>query len=195
MNFNQHFETGWRKTVEFLGPIVLLTLVQVVVTFATIGFLGPVTMAGYMKSLMKALRQGRVPEVGDLFSEMSLFIQLTACALVIGLATFIGFIFLVLPGIAIILAVLFGFLYTIPLMIDSGLPILEAVKKSWNLSIEKPITDQVIVSVIFVAITCIGSSIPLVFLFSQPMATFFILSVYEQRLIESRKIIEEQSAP
>ena len=67
MDFKVHLETAWQNTLQFIVPVILLTLVQVVVSVFTLGILLPVTMAGYMQSLLLALRDGREPKVGDLF--------------------------------------------------------------------------------------------------------------------------------
>lgn len=73
MDFKRHFEEGWQNTLKYIGPVILLTFVQLVVTLISLGILGPVTAAGYIKSLLLAAREGREPDVKDLFSEMSLF--------------------------------------------------------------------------------------------------------------------------
>ncbi len=182
MDFNKHFETGWRKTLELIGPVVLVTLVQVTVTIFSLGILGPVTMAGYMKSLLKTLREDRIPEVGDLFSEMSLFLPLTLYGLAVILVSFIGFALLILPGIAVVLTVSYASFYLLPLMIDTRLPLLEALKKSWEIATIKPISDQIIIFIIVLAIMSLGGSIPLVILVCQPVATFVLLSVYKERM-------------
>ena len=48
MNMTTHLETAWRNTLAFLGPILLLTVVQIAVVLLSLGILAPVTTAGYI---------------------------------------------------------------------------------------------------------------------------------------------------
>ena len=97
MDFKKHFEAAWMNTLKFIGPVLLLTLVQVIVIVLSLGILAPVTTAGYMQSLLQAQREGRPPELRDLFSRMSLFLPLFAFFLLVLIVTMIGFKY---PGAA-----------------------------------------------------------------------------------------------
>ena len=182
MDFKQHFETAWQSTLRFIGPVLLLTLAQVIVVLFSIGILAPVTTAGYMQSLLRALREGRPPEIRDLFSHMSLFIPLFGFSVLVMIAMGIGFMFLVAPGLAVALFVIFATMYMIPLMTDRGRGIMDAMKESWEMSTREPITDQIVISLAYLVIMSLGYSVPIAILFTQPFAMFFLLSVYEERL-------------
>ena len=182
MDFKRHFETAWQNTLKFVGPVLLLTLVQVIVILFSLGIMAPVTMAGYMQSLLRALREGRPPEIRDLFSHMSLFMPLSGFYALVALATMIGFMILVLPGLAFALFVLFATMYMIPLMTDKDRGLMEAVKESWEMAMREPLTDQIVVSIIYLVLMSLGGSIPFAILIIQPFAMFFLLSVYEERL-------------
>ncbi len=91
MDFKEHLKTAWESTLGFIVPVILLTLVQMVVVTISFGILAPVTTAGYIQSLLLALREGREPKIGDLFSEMRLFFPLLAFGILAALATFFGF--------------------------------------------------------------------------------------------------------
>lgn len=182
MDFRKHFERAWQSTLTFIGPVLLLTLVQVIVVIFSLGILAPVTTAGYMQSLLLALREGRPPEIRDLFSQMSLFIPLFGFFLLVMIATGIGFMFLVLPGLAIALFIVFATMYMIPLMTDKDKGIMNALKESWEMATREPITDQVVISVAYLAIMALGGTVPFAVLIAQPFAMFLLLSVYEERL-------------
>jgi len=182
MNFSNHLETAWRSTLAFIGPLLLLTVVQILVVLLSLGILAPVTTAGYMQSLLRALREGRTPEVRDLFSTMSLFLPLLGFFLLVTIATMIGFMFLVLPGFMVALCIIFASMYMIPLMTDRGMGIIDALKSSWAMATRAPVTDQFVVSLIYLIVIAVGTSIPFAILVAQPFATLFILSVYRQRL-------------
>ena len=183
MDFRKHFETAWQSTLQFIGPVLLLTVVQVVVVVISLGILAPVTSAGYIQSLLRALREGRPPEIRDLFSQMSLFLPLFGFFVLVMICTGLGYMFLVLPGLAVALFVIFATMYMIPLMTDRKLGIMEALRESWDMATREPITDQIVISVAWLIIISIGGSIPFAILVAQPFAMFLVLSVYEERLL------------
>jgi uncharacterized membrane protein len=197
MDFKKHFETAWQSTLRFLGSVLLLTLAQVVVSIFSLGILIPVTTAGYMHSLLRALREGRPPEIRDLFSRMSLFIPLFGFFVLFMIATAIGFMVMVLPGLAVTGFIIFATMYMIPLMTDQDRGIMDAIKESWEMAMREPITDQIGISLAYMIIMSLGCSIPLAILFAQPFAMFLLLSVYEERLHgkSSRSIEQPIVAP
>lgn len=195
MDFKKHFETGWQNTLQFIGPVLLLTFVQLIVIIISFGILAPVTTAGYFKSLLLAAREGRTPDIKDLFSEMSLFLPLLGFSIVIVIAIGIGFMFLIVPGFIVSLFVIFASLYLIPLMVDQKLGLIDALKGSWEMAIREPIADQAIITIVYVAILSIGGSIPFAIIVAQPLATFIVLSVYQERVSGSAGMKMAQSTP
>jgi uncharacterized membrane protein len=182
MDFKGHLETAWNTTLQFIVPVILLTLVQMIVIIFSFGIMAPVTTAGYMQSLLLALREGREPKIGDLFTEMRLFLPLFLFGLLAIIATFVGFAMLILPGFLVVGFLVFSTMYMIPLMSDRRMDLMDALKESWNMATKAPLSDQIIVMVLYLVIISLGSSIPVAVLFAQPLATFFVLSVYEERL-------------
>ncbi len=181
MDFKKLFETTWQTTLSFIGPMILLTLVYTIVIVFSFGIMAPVATAGYMRSLLRVLREGRSPELKDIFSEMSLFLPLSLFFLMALIATSIGFMFLVLPGFLVIGFLAFAALYMIPLMLDRGLGLFDALQESWDMAVRDPLMDQIIVVVVYLAITALGGSVPFGVLITQPFATLFILRAYEKR--------------
>jgi len=192
MDFKRHLETAWQNTLNFLGPVLLLTLAQLLVIFFSLGILAPISMAGYMRSLLRAQREYRPPEIRDLFSEMSLFVPLFIFSVVVMLATWIGFLILVIPGLIVASFILFATMYMLPLMIDQNQGIIAAIKESWAIAIREPITDQIVISLIYLLFMSLGCSIPLALLVTQPFVVFFLLSVYEERLRSRHSLPFEQ---
>ncbi len=70
MDFKNIIEKSWKNTLSFIGPLLLITFAQLLVIILSLGILAPVTTAGYIQSLLRAEREGRQPEVGDLFSKL-----------------------------------------------------------------------------------------------------------------------------
>jgi len=181
MDFKKHIETAWRLTIRFIAPLIIMTLLLSVVGFLTLGILGPVTLAGYFQSILLMVREGREPKVQDLFSEMRLFFPLLAFGIVVVLAIFVGFLMLVLPGFLIALGVGYFCLYMLPLMTDERMSLMDAVRGSFQLTTQGQLVDQVAVFILFVGISAVGGSVFIAWLFTQPLATVFLMSVYEDR--------------
>ncbi len=190
MDFKAHLETAWNTTLQFIVPVILLTLVQMIVIIFSFGILAPVTTAGYMQSLLLALREGREPQIGDLFTEMRLFLPLFIFGLLSMIATFIGFALLILHGFLVVGFLVFATIYMIPLMSDKNMDLMDALKESWSMATKAPISNQIILMVLYLVIMSLGSSIAVAILITQPLATFLVLSVYEERL-QTPPVIEQ----
>jgi uncharacterized membrane protein len=182
MDFKEHLKIAWESTLQYVVPVILLTLVQLIVITCSLGILAPVTTAGYTQSLLLALREGREPKIRDLFSEMRLFMPLLAFGILAALVSLLGFLLFILPGFLVVAFLVFATIYMMPLMTDKKMGLFDAIKESWNMAVRKPFSDQVILMVLYLLIISIGGSIPLALVFAQPLATFFMISVYEERL-------------
>ncbi len=195
MDFKAHLKTAWEHTLQFIVPVILLTLVQMVVITFSLGILAPVTSAGYMQSLLLALREGREPKIGDLFSEMRLFLPLLAFGVLAMLAMFLGFLLLIIPGFLVAAFLVFATIYMMPLMTDRNMGLFDALKESWSMAVRKPLADQIVLMILYMVILSVGGSIAIALLIAQPFATFFVLSVYRERLQDSQPTIEQDSTP
>jgi hypothetical protein len=185
MDFKKHLETAWQLTLKFIVPLILMTLVMFVVSCVTLGILAPVTMAGYIQAILLMLRDGREPRIQDLFSQMKLFLPLLGFGIVVFIVIIIGFMLLVLPGIIVALAISFSCLYMLPLMTDKEMGLIDAIKKSYAMVRQGPIIDHIVVMLLFMGISGIGGSIFIGWLFTQPLATVFLLSAYEEKTTQT----------
>ncbi len=182
MDLNEHLKTSWNLTLQSIVPLIFLTLVLIGVSVLTLGILAPAATAGYMHSLHRLLREGREPRLQDIFSQMRLFLPLLVFAAASALLTLIGYALLVLPGLLVSLALLYAFLYVIPLMTDRGLGLLDAVRKSWEMATAGNQLEHLLVMIIVAGLTAIGGSVVFASLFTQPLATLFLLSVYDEKV-------------
>lgn len=182
MDFKKHIVRAWELNLHFIVPLVLMTLVMAGLGAITLGILAPVMMAGYMQSILLMIRQGREPRIQDLFSQMKLFLPLLAFGIVVFFAVMIGFMLFVVPGFLVVVGVSFCCLYMLPLMTDRELGLVDAIKQSYNMAVREDIREHVVVAILFLAISGIGGSFLIGFLFTQPLATIFLLSVYEEKI-------------
>lgn len=179
MDFKDLFNQCWKLFVANLPALILCTLVYIVVSVVSLGIMAPVLTAGYMQSLLLLLREGRKPEIRDLFGQMRLFFPLLAFMAVCILVIMIGFGLFVVPGIALTIGLSFFCLYILPLMTDQDMGLLDAVKASCRMALNPPVGEQIAVVVVFLILSSIGNSTGIGVLVTQPFATLFILSVYE----------------
>ena len=114
---------------------------------------------------------------------MHLFLPLIGFGILIGIAVFFGLAMLVLPGLVVILAVAFFCIYMLPLMTDQQYRLFEALQESSRMAMQQPITEHIAVVAVYLVLTSLGSSTGLGTLFTTPMATLFVLSVYEAKRI------------
>lgn len=182
MDFKKHLENAWNSMLKNLVPLLLMTLVMSVLSVVTFGILAPVMLAGYYQSILLMLRSGRTPGINDLFSEMRLFLPLLVFSIVVFFATMIGFMLLVVPGILVVCLLAFGCLYMLPLMTDKKMGLVDAVKKSWAMATQGNMADHIVVVILYLGLMAIGSSVFIGILFTQPFATIFVLSVFEERM-------------
>jgi hypothetical protein len=181
MDFKWHIETAWKLTISNVIPLILMTLVMTVVSGFSLGILGPVTMAGYIQSILSLVRDGREPKIQDVFSQMRLFIPLLGFGIVAFIVIMIGFMMLFVPGLLMTVAITFCCLYMMPLMTDKGLGVVDAVKESYRMAVKGQILDHVVVVVLYMGILAIGGSIFIGFLFTCPLATVFLASTYKEK--------------
>lgn len=181
MDFKKHLEAAWGLTLKYVAPLLISTLVMAVVSCVTIGILAPVTMAGYLHSILLMVREGREPKVGDLFSHFNLFFPLLGFGIVSFILIFIATLMLVLPGIVLSLAIAFACLYMLPLMTDKKLALFDAIKESYRMATTGKVVDHIVVLLIFIGLCAIGGSVFIGWLFTQPLACVFLMSVYEER--------------
>jgi len=181
MDFKYHLESAWKMTLQYIAPLIFMTLAMIVISIITLGVLAPVTMAGYMHSILLLIKEGREPKVQDIFSQMRLFLPLFCFGIVVFIITMIGMMLLFIPGVLFLLAVSFCCIYMLPLMTDRNLDLIDAVKKSYSMVTKENLVDHIVVFILFIGISAIGSSVFIGSLFTQPLATIFLLSVYETR--------------
>lgn len=180
MSIKYHIETAWKHCIGNIVSLIILTLVVAAVSVFSIGILAPVAFAGYTHSLFQLLKHNREPKAQDVFSQLKLFLPLFLFGLAVFIITIIGFTLFVLPGILFTIIIGYTCLYMIPIMVDRQFGLLDAIKKSISMVTSSHLTDHIIVFIIFAALTTVGGSSFIGFLFLQPFATLFLLSVYEE---------------
>ena len=181
IDFKHHVEVAWQLTLRHIFSLVLLTLATATIGVFSLGLLAPAAMAGYVNAVLQLVRTGREPDLRDVFSQMRLALPLLGLSLAALLLSLLGYALLVIPGILISLAISHICLYVVPLMIDHQLGILAAVKASYRKAMSPPIADNILVTVVVMGLLGIGGSVFIGWLFTHPLATVFLVSIYSEK--------------
>ena len=194
MDFKNIVISSWHDTLKFIGPVLLLTVVYVLLFLCSFGILGPAISAGYVHSLLRAVRDDRPPEIKDLFSQMRLFLPLLVFGLVALVPIALGFI-LIIPGMIIAGFITYAAFYLLPLMTDRELGLFDGLQESWRLVTRPPVADHVVLVIIYLAIISIGGYIWFGILITQPLATFIMVNAYQENVADRLDSAERQENP
>ncbi len=178
IDFKHHAEIAWQLTLRHIFSLVLLTLATATIGVFSLGLLAPAAMAGYVNAVLKLVRTGREPDLRDVFSQMRLALPLLGLTLAALLLSLLGYALLVIPGIVISVAISHVCLYVVPLMIDRHLGVWAAVKASYRRAMSPPLPDHILVTAVVLGLLGIGGSVFIGWLFTHPLATVFLVSIY-----------------
>ncbi len=181
MNFRKHLEKAWYLLVNNLLILIFMTLAMLVVSALTLGILAPVVAAGYLDSMIRLARDGREPSLQDIFSQMSLFLPLLAFGFGSLIICLIGYAIFFPFGVLLACGITFGFIYVIPLMCDKRLSLAEAARQSWSMATSGQVIDHLVLVVLFLGISVIGSSIFIGTFVTTPFAAILLASVYIEK--------------
>lgn len=185
MDFKRHLEQAWTLTLREIKSLLLMTVVLGVVCVFSAGILGPWVMAGYMQSILRLIRSGREPKIQDLFSEVGLLLPLIGFGLAAVIVVYIGLSMVLVPGVLLSVGITFCCLYMLPLMTDRNFGLVDALKESVAIVTGEHLMDHVIVAILYMGISAIGGSVFIGWVFTQPLATLFLISVYEDHVAGS----------
>ncbi len=181
MDFKTHLETAWKRTLQSIVPLIILTLAAAAASTLSLGILSPVIFAAYCHSILMLVRDGREPRVQDLFSRLGLFLPLLGFSVVVFIVLGIAFSMFVLPGLILSFAITWLSLYLFPMMTDRHMGLIDALKASVEIANGEDRMDHLIVAILFIGISSIGSSLLVGWLFTLPLATVFLMGVYEEK--------------
>jgi len=132
MDIGRHFLAAWEiYTKNFVTMVVSMGIVFVL-SFVTIGIMVPVLVPAYQMMFLR-LKRGEAVTTNDLFLYVNKFGRLFITFIIIAGLTFVGTIFLVVPGMMI--ATLF--MYSLLLIAEDDLSIMEALQKSSDIVIAR----------------------------------------------------------
>lgn len=150
LDIGQVFKQGWRLFVKDIGPLLVATLIAFLLGAVTLGIMAGPLFAGLYGMVVARVRDGRAPEVGDVFSCLDRFWSYLGAALV--LAILIGLAWLTIVGGILLTAI---WLYVFPLMVDRGMGLGEAMRVSKDMVLERGFWEHVALVLIYTIVTAI----------------------------------------
>ena len=138
-----------RLFVKDLAPLLIAALITGALSVLTLGILAGPLFAGLYGMVIARVRDGRQPQVGDVFDGLQRFWSYLAAALV--LVLLVGLASITIVG-GFLLATIW--LYVFPLMVDRGMGLGEAMKASKDLVVRSGFWEHLaLVIVLFVVLS------------------------------------------
>ena len=147
-----------RLFVKDLAPLIVGGLIACALSVLTIGILAGPLLGGLYGMVIGRVRDGRRPEVRDVFAGLDRFWSYLAAAVVLGLL--IGLASITIVG-GFALATIW--LYVFPLMVDRGLGLGAALKASRDLVMRSGFWEHLaLVLVLFVVVSVANGALAIV---------------------------------
>ncbi len=187
MDHEQVFSDTWdvfkRDFVTFIIATLIVAIGSILIVTIAPLFYGLYFMA------LKGIR-GEELEIKDVFEGFNHFVRSWVMALVAGILVSIGFMLLVIPGIVLMVLLLYAF----PLLVIRGYGGIDAIKESIEIG-RANLVDTLILSIIIWVISAIGGYVVVGSLITIPIvviaATIATLRFIEDRPDEYTEIAEE----
>jgi len=138
-----------RLFIKDLAPLLIAALIAGVLSVLTLGILAGPLFAGLYGMVIGRVRDGRQPEVGDVFSGLDRFWSYAGAAL--ALVVLVALASITIVG-GFVLATIW--LYVLPLMVDRGLSLGEAMNASKDMVVRAGFWEHLaLVVVLFVIVS------------------------------------------
>jgi hypothetical protein len=165
------FKKAGSVFVDDIVPLVLATLLATVLSIVTLGVLIGPLFAGLCSMVITRVRDGKSPQVGEVFSCMDRFWSYLGAFLVLLLT--IGLASITVIGGVLLAAI---WLYVFPLMVDRRMGLFEAMAASKDVVVRGGFWQHLVLVVLLVAIGAVAHG-PLA-LFTFPFSVAVVLVSY-----------------
>jgi len=164
-----------RLFVKDLAPLLIAALVVAALSVLTLGVLAGPLFAGLYGMVIGRVRDGKEPDVGDIFEGFDRFWSFAGAALV--LVVLVGLASITVVG-GFLLATIW--LYVFPLMVDRGIGLGEAMKQSKDLVMRTGFWEHLaLVLVLFVIVSVANGALAILaapFVVVAVSAAYFLAS-------------------
>lgn len=166
-------KNSFRRYLDDILTLIVASFLVSLLSALTLGILAGPMMAGLYRAVSRRFREGRPPEIMDVFDFqhfLRYMLAFYALAILIGL----GFMLLILPGLFLLTI----WLYVLPLMVERDLSLGEAMRESKAIADRIGLAQQFAITLILALIGFALGSLagPLGSLLFNPFAVIYILS-------------------
>ncbi len=177
MDIGEYIKSSWKGTIENVINLWVAGLIASLLSLVTLGILGGVLMTGWLMMYVKLFRDGKKPEIGDVFGYFNQFAPLFLLWLLIVVTVLLACVifvvlparitpFMVIPGTIIFLAcsivICTVLLYSFALIADQGKGVKESIIASKDKVVAAGFPMHIILVVVVSVISSVGGLIPYV---------------------------------
>lgn len=169
---------SWEQFMRDPMAYLLAGLLVALVSALSLGLLMAPLFVGFIEMTERGSR-GESLSAGQVFSGFSKFVPSFVATLLVSIAMIIGFTFLVLPGLCVVLFTCF----TLPAIALDGLGPVEAIKRSFDL-VRSNLVNVLVLLIVNAILQGVGGAVVLGVLLTAPLSLIGFTVAY-QRLRES----------
>jgi uncharacterized membrane protein len=179
MDFAGLLRTAWQGYVRAIVNLVLFTMVGAALCVTIV--LIPTVVAGWYRGLLGYVRDGREPQLAELWSFED-YLQSLLLIVVSALLIAIGYALLIIPGVILHT----WWLYSLFFVVDRKLSFFEAMKASRQAVLRSGFFNHLVVLLILGVLQGVGGSAlsGLGALLTTPFSLLLLTLVYEELLAE-----------
>jgi len=190
--FRESLEAYRRNILIF----IIASLTVSVLGFITIFILMGPLLAGFMMMILCSMREEVTPKFDDLLKYFHRFGTLFLGFFIPVICSFIGLIFLIVPGLLIFTV----WMYVLLFITDKGMGIWDALRASFNLVVNNNIWKHLILFIIAFAIQSIAAAPQgpfgvILCVLAAPLTIGLIVSAYRQLMEKESVEIKEEVPP
>lgn len=151
---------------------VVASLVVTALSIISLGIVAGPLFVGYLDMIRRGVR-GESVSLGDLFSGFDRFVPSFIAFLLVSIAVFVGCLFLILPGLAVLLFTMF----TLPAIAYEGAGAIAAVQRSVAL-VQANFVNTLTIAIVIAIAQSIGGAVLLGVLLTTPLSLIALSVAY-----------------
>lgn len=171
MDFEELLTETWGKYLQGVGRLILFVVVGFLLCITIV--LIPTVIRGFTKGFLDYARQDKLPEF-ELLWDFQDFWQMVLLVIITGVALFIGYSLLIIPGVILNIFLLYCTFY----LVDRNTGAVESIKASIDTVLRTGFENNLLVFLIVAVLNGIGGLVPFGVFITMPFTTLFVAIVF-----------------